>query len=342
MNGMRATASAAILGWAVVQVSPAWSIDYCDSEVRIVKPGAVTATGTTLPSDAIALFDGRDLSQWEGVAGPAAWDVRDGVMTVKLGTGDIETRQSFQDIQLHLEWRIPTGISGEGQHRGNSGVFLMGRYEIQILDSYNSRTYANGQAGAVYGQVPPLVNAMRAPGEWNTYDVMFTAPRFNNDGTLFAAARVTVLHNGVLIQNNAEVFGSTGAWGRPGYYEAQATGPIRLQDHPGPGVPISFRNIWVRELNGRGAAGVDARAGGDTKGLEIVAHKTLHELVADPVARAVLVRCVPEVVPNPAIMDYVGEKTLTQLKGELDITLTDARLRIINAELARAAAAAPK
>jgi hypothetical protein len=297
----------------------------------------------TPPSDAIVLFDGKDLSQWKGVAGPAAWDVRDGVMTVKKGSGDIETRQSFQDVQLHLEWRMPTGITGEGQHRGNSGVFLMGRYEIQILDSYNSRTYANGQAGAVYGQVAPLVNAMRPPGEWNSYDVMFTAPRFNDDGSLFSAARVTVLHNGVLIQNNAEVFGSTGAYGRPGYYEAHATGPIKLQDHPGPGEPISYRNIWVREINARGSAtGAGAAAAADTKGLEIVSHKTLQELVADPVARAVLVRCVPEIVPNPAIMDSLGKRTLASLKGEMDITLTDARLRIIDAELARAAAEAPK
>jgi hypothetical protein len=332
---MRVMRSATVFAWAMAQVLPAWSIDYCDTEVRVVKPGAVDAAP---PADAIVLFDGKDLSQWKGVAGPAAWDVHDGILTVHKGTGDIETRQSFQDIQLHLEWRIPTGTTGEGQHRGNSGVFLMGRYEIQILDSYNSRTYANGQAGSVYGQASPLVNAIRPPGEWNSYDVMFTAPRFNTDGTVFSAARVTVLHNGLLIHNNTEVLGATGAWGRPGYYEVLTTGPIRLQDHRGPGDPISFRNVWVRELNARRpAAGKDGAAAA-TRGLEIVSHKTVEELVADPVARAVLVRCVPELVPNPAIAQYVAKQTLVQLKGEADITLTDERLRLIDAELARAQA----
>jgi Domain of Unknown Function (DUF1080) len=324
---------------------PASAVDYCDSEVRSVSPGTLSASGMSAPSDAIVLFDGRDLSQWQGPAGSAAWDVRDGVLTVKKGSGDIQTRQSFQDIQLHLEWRIPTSISGEGQHRGNSGVFLMGRYEIQILDSYRSRTYAEGQAGAVYGQVPPLVNATRAPGEWNVYDVMFTAPRFNGNGTLFSPGRVTVLHNGVLIQNNAEILGATGAWGRPGYYDALASGPIRLQDHPGPGEPVSYRNIWVRDLNtgmsGTAATGAQARGNSAAPGssgqtLHVVKTKTMQELVADPAARAVLSRCIPELVPSPAILEYVGKMTLEQLKGELDITLTDAKLQRIEAQLAEA------
>jgi hypothetical protein len=303
----------------------------------------MSETGMTPPSDAIVLFDGKDLSQWKGATGPAPWMVRDGVLTVKKGSGDIETRQSFQDIQLHLEWRIPKSITGEGQHRGNSGVFLLGRYEIQILDSYNSRTYADGQAGAVYGQVPPLVNAMRPPGEWNTYDVMFTAPRFNEDGTLFSPARVTVLHNGVLIQNNAEILGATGSWGRPGYYEEHTSGPIRLQDHPGPDEPLSYRNIWVRPLNARvPGGGSDEAVRGEAKAFKFVSTKTIQELVADPALRSVLYRCVPELVPNPAILQYVGKMTLEQLKGERDITLSDSKLQRIDVELARAAAEAAK
>jgi hypothetical protein len=339
---MEKLASAAILGLAFTQVAPASSIDYCDTEVRTVGPGYLSPTGMTPPSDAIVLFDGRDLSQWKGIGGPVAWEARDGVLTVRHGSGDIETQQSFQDIQLHIEWRIPKSISGEGQHRGNSGVFLLGRYEVQILDSYNNRTYADGQAGAIYGQAPPLVNAMRPPGEWNTYDVLFTAPRFNNDGTVFSRARVTVLHNGVLIQNNAEILGSTGAWGRPGYYEAQVSGPIRLQDHPGSGEPISFRNIWVRELNPRAPATAVDVSHSTSKALQIVSTKTIKELLADPVARVVLFRCVPELVPNPAVLDYIGTQTLEQLKGELDITLTDARLQLIDAELVRALATSSK
>jgi hypothetical protein len=326
---MKRVAFAVILGLNIAAV-PAWAIDYCDTEVRTVSPGYVSPTGMTPPSDSIVLFDGTDLSQWKGVTGPAAWEVRDGVLTVKKGTGDIQTTRSFQDIQLHLEWRIPKNVTGEGQHRGNSGVFLLDRYEIQILDSYHSRTYANGQAGAVYGQVAPLVNAMRPPGEWNTYDVVFTAPRFNDDGTVFSPAKVTVLQNGVLIQNNAEIQGATGAWGTPGYYEVHASGPIRLQDHPGKGEPVSYRNIWVRELHAR------APQGSASETLRFVSTKTIRELLADPAAREVLTRCVPELVPDPSDLEWFGTHTLTQLKGEADITLTDARLKLIDAELVRA------
>jgi len=311
---------------------PVAAVDYCDSEVRTVTPGAPTPTGNTLPSDAIVLFDGTNLSQWKGKSGPALWDVKDGVMTVKKGSGDIETRQSFRDVQLHLEWRIPKGIAGEGQHRGNSGVFLQSRYEIQILDSYNSRTYADGQAGSIYGQVRPLVNAMRPPGEWNTYDIIFTAPRFFDDGTVLSPARITVLHNGVLIQNNTEILGATGAWGRPGYYQAPGTGPIRLQDHPGLGDPVSYRNIWVREIS----KATPAAPHSAHEALQIIPTKTIQELLADPVARAVLYRCVPELVPDPAILEYVGAKRLDQLKGELDITMTDTKLQLIDAQLEQA------
>lgn len=329
------------LGMAAVALTTvqAWAIDYCDQEVQIITPGKPVSGGMAPPSDAIVLFDGHDLLQWKGRDGePPTWDVKDGIATVRKGSGDIETRESFRDLQLHLEWRIPVGITGEGQHRGNSGVFLMGRYEIQILDSYHNRTYANGQAGAVFGQVAPLVNAMRPPGEWNTYDIVFTAPRFYDDGRILTPARVTVLHNGVLIQNNADVLGSTGAWGRPGYYEAQERGAIRLQDHPGPDKPVSFRNIWVREL-GAGARGANSASAQDLQHpLKVVSTKTIGELLEDPGSREVLMRCVPELVPNPKVLDYVDKKTLEQLKGELDIALTDEKLRIIEAELARALA----
>lgn len=332
---MKKTVVAAILGLTILTL-PAWSIDYCDTEVRAVTPGNSTPSGDTPPSDAIVLFDGRDLSKWKGKNGPAPWDVKDGIVTVKIGSGDIETKQAFRDIQLHIEWRIPTNISGDGQHRGNSGVFFMGRYEIQILDSFHNRVYADGQAGAIYGQVAPLVNAMRPPGQWNTYDIIFTAPRFYDDGSVLTSARVTVLHNGVLIQNSAEILGATGAWGKPGYYEAPTSGPIRLQDHPGLVDPVSYRNIWVREIN-RPSSSVatshDAR-----ESLKIVSIKPLHELIANPASREVLIRCVPELVPNPAILDYSNNKTLEQLKGEADITLTDSKLQLIDRELATALA----
>jgi hypothetical protein len=340
-NRQRGVRWAAIVGASLGVSLSAWSEDYCDTEVSVVTPGAASAMGMGPPSDATVLFNGKDLSGWIGTSGPAPWEVRDGVLTVKKGTGDIRTQRSFHDIQLHIEWRIPQGISGEGQHRGNSGVFLNDRYEIQILDSYQHRTYADGQAGAVYGQVAPLVNAMRPPGEWNTFDVMFTAPRFYDNGKILLPARVTVLQNGVLIQNNAEVFGSTGAWGKPGYHDAQDSGPIRLQDHPGPGEPVSFRNIWVRELNASAPKGNSTAP--RAAGLDIVSTRTVQELIANPATRAVLYRCIPELVPNPAILDYVGKKTLSDLNGELDISLSASKLRIIDEQLANAiAGATPK
>jgi hypothetical protein len=204
--------------------------DWCDEEVPVVTPAiASNATAPTAPSDALVLFDGRDLSQWVGLGGPARWNVHDGVVTVKAGTGDIETKRQFRDFQLHIEWREPPELTGEGQARGNSGVFLQGRYEIQILDSYRNRTYANGQAAALYSQSEPLVNAMRPPGQWNVYDIIFAAPRFSDNGAVFAKARVTVLHNGVLVQNNTEVQGRTDGFGRPSYYDTEDRGPIRLR-----------------------------------------------------------------------------------------------------------------
>lgn len=213
---------------------------------KVVEPGTYTAP-VPPPSDAKVLFDGKDLSKWKGNNGEAKWEVHDGVFTVKKGTGDIETRDVFNDYQLHIEWKIPEDIEGQGQARGNSGIFMQGIYELQVLDSYNSETYTNGQAGSIYKQTSPLVNAMRKPGEWNVYDVIYTAPRFAENGSLMYPARITVLHNGVLVQNNFEIKGDTPYIGFP-KYKQHGKGPIKLQDHGDPSKPISYRNIWIREL----------------------------------------------------------------------------------------------
>ncbi len=208
----------------------------------VVTPGA----GTAPPSDAIILFDGTSLTEWEKPNGESApWKIENGAVTVEPGTGDIRTKQGFGDIQLHLEWRAPEVVKGDGQGRGNSGVFFMNRYEVQVLDSYDNPTYPNGQAASVYKQAIPLVNACRKPGEWQTYDIIFTAPRFNQQGRVTHPARVTVIHNGVLVQNNVEIWGSTQYIGLPTYTKHEDKLPIRLQDH---GDLVSFRNIWVREL----------------------------------------------------------------------------------------------
>ncbi len=213
-----------------------------DPEPKIVNPG----TDQPPPSDAIVLFGGKDLSQWESPDGSSApWVVKDGYFTVKPKTGSIQTKEGFGDIQLHIEWRSPEQVNGNGQGRGNSGVFIMNKYEVQILDSYNNRTYANGQAGSVYKQHSPLVNASRKPGEWQSYDIIFWAPRFELNGDLLAPAYVTVFHNGVLIQNHVEIEGTTVFRGEPSYKKHAEKAPISLQDH---GNPVSFRNIWVREL----------------------------------------------------------------------------------------------
>jgi hypothetical protein len=209
---------------------------------EVITPGVENAP----PSDAIILFSGMDLSSWESYSGNSApWEVSDGVMTVEPHSGGIQTKQSFGDCQLHIEWRTPEIIVGEGQGRGNSGIFLMGRYEVQVLDSYNNLTYPNGQAGSIYKQHIPLVNACRAPGEWQSYDIIFTAPVFNEDGTVKKPARATVLHNGVLIQNNVKIQGSTVYIGEPEYESHPDQLPLSLQDH---GNPVSYRNIWIREL----------------------------------------------------------------------------------------------
>lgn len=218
------------------------------TEVWEPEPRMVTAPGGGLaPSDAIVLFNGAHAREWVTAGGSQEaikWKVDNGEMTVVKGTGAIQTRREFGDFQLHLEFKTPAVVVGEGQGRGNSGVFLQGRYEIQVLDSYQNRTYSNGQAGSLYKQAIPLVNASKAPGEWQTYDIIYTAPRFNNDGLRVAPGYVTVLHNGVLIQNHVAIQGTTEYIGLPKNV-AHGRGPILLQDH---GDPVSFRNIWLREL----------------------------------------------------------------------------------------------
>ncbi len=227
-----------------------------DTEVWDPVPAIITpgATDAAPPSDAVVLFDGRNLDQWVSAqdGSPARWSVSNGVATVVKSSGDIRTKRSFNNYQLHIEWRIPTDISGSGQARGNSGVFLAsttnGGYELQVVDSYNNATYVNGQAASIYKQYPPLVNAMRKPGEWQTYDVIWTAPRFNADGSLESPAYVTAFHNGVLVQNHVALSGVTKYIGFPDYDTAHGAAPILLQAHGDPSPPISFRNIWVREL----------------------------------------------------------------------------------------------
>jgi len=212
------------------------------------EPPIVTAgkNNSDPPSDAIVLFNGQNLSRWQsGDSSAAKWKVIDGYAEVAPGTGDIQTRDKFGDCQLHIEWATPSVPKGEGQERGNSGVFLMGQYEIQVLDSYENKTYYHGQAGSVYKQYAPLVNASRKPGEWQTYDIIFHAPKFDEQGKVIDRARVTVVHNGVLIQNNVEIYGITYN-DRPAIYIAHPPQlPLRLQDH---GNPIRYRNIWIRRL----------------------------------------------------------------------------------------------
>jgi hypothetical protein len=214
--------------------------EYLSGKVWPKPPIVESGTASTPPSDAIVLFDGKDLSAWTG---GEEWEIEDGVATVK--GGGIETKQSFGDCQLHLEWASPEKVTGKGQGRGNSGVHFMNKYEIQILDSYENDTYPDGQAGAVYKQHPPLVNACRKPGEWQTYDIIFNAPRFDESGKLTKPAYVTVLHNGVLVQNHFEIEGTT-AWDEAPKYTAHPEKlPIHLQNHRN---PVRFRNIWIREL----------------------------------------------------------------------------------------------
>jgi len=211
---------------------------------RIITPGAHRIGQP--PSDAVVLFDGSDLSHWQMANGdPANWKVENRTIETVKETGPLQSKKGFGDCQLHVEWASPAQVRGEGQGRGNSGVYLMGKYEIQVLDSYENITYADGQTAAVYGQYPPLVNASRLPGEWQTYEIIFHRPRFDEGGNLLKPARFTVLHNGVLVQDNVELIGPTEWKKRPPYQAHPDRLPIQLQDH---GNPVRYRNIWVRDL----------------------------------------------------------------------------------------------
>lgn len=212
------------------------------SGIEWQKPKVVTPGGNVSepPSDAVVLFDGTDLSKWNNAE---HWRVEEGAIV--SGRGDMVSKQEFGDCQLHLEWSAPSEVKGSGQGRGNSGIFFMNTYEIQVLDSYENETYPDGQAGAIYKQTPPMVNAMKPPGQWNVYDIFWTAPRFGEDGKLVSPAAITAVHNGVLILNHFELLGDTPYHRPPEYKQHGPTGPIRLQDH---GNPVRFRNIWVRPI----------------------------------------------------------------------------------------------
>ncbi len=211
-----------------------------------VPPVVTPGEGTQAPSDAIILFDGKNLDQWQNSKGAAAeWTLAEGAVTVKPQTGTIQTKRGFGDCQLHVEFREPTVITGDGQGRGNSGIFLQGLYEVQVLDCYNNKTYSNGQTASLYKQHIPLINACKKPGEWQTYDIIYTAPRFGESGRVITPGYVTIIHNGVLAQNHVALWGTTEYIGSPKYSKHDLKLPIVLQDH---GNLVSFRNIWIREL----------------------------------------------------------------------------------------------
>jgi hypothetical protein len=230
-----------------IQLNAQQKIDPVATEVWEPVPPVVTpGDNGNAPSDAIILFDGKDLSQWLSKDGKEAkWKVENGVMTIAPGAGPIATKKGFGDCQLHIEFREPEKVVGEGQGRGNSGIFMQGRYEVQVLDCYNNVTYSNGQTGSIYKQAVPLVNACRKPGEWQSYDIIYSAPRFSENGRVAIPAYITILHNGVLIQNHFEIRGNTEFIGMAKYKAHGAKESIELQDH---GNPVSYRNIWIREL----------------------------------------------------------------------------------------------
>ncbi|MGB7284767.1 MAG: DUF1080 domain-containing protein [Candidatus Acidiferrum sp.] len=247
-----------LLAAAVMVASPSILLGQVDTRWKqhdmnrpvppVVDPGtsSTQADPGRPPSDATILFDGKDLSKWQHQDGtPANWKVEHGYFEVVPKTGYIYTKQAFGDCQLHVEFREPTPPHGDSQERGNSGVFLMGLYEVQVLDSYKNKTYADGQAAALYGQYPPLVNASRPPGQWQWYDIVFHGPRFDRSGKLIRKAHVTVFHNGVLVQDSVELTGPTENGARPPYKAHPEKLPLGLQDH---GDPVRFRNIWIREL----------------------------------------------------------------------------------------------
>lgn len=249
-----ATAAAVVFSAALFAQTKPEETEVWEPVPTVVTPGKTT---TDAPSDAIILFDGKALDQWVSVkdsSQEATWKVADNSFMVDKNGGNIRTKRSFTNYQLHIEWRVPKVITGTGQGRGNSGLFLASTgpgddgYELQILDNYNNKTYVNGQAGSIYKQTAPLVNPNRKPGEWQTYDIIWTAPRFNADGSLLSAARVTVIFNGVLVQNNTELQGPTKYIGKASYEKAHGACPIKLQAHGDKSEPLSFRNIWIREL----------------------------------------------------------------------------------------------
>jgi hypothetical protein len=236
------------LGSTAVQIPADYPIHSMDRpQPHVVDPGPYAGMRKP-PSDAVVLFDGHSLDDWQSADSsgkPARWTVADGYMEVVAGTGNIATKRGFGDVQLHVEFMAPVPVKGEGQGRGNSGVFLMGIYEVQVLDSYQNPTYADGAVGAIYGQYPPLVNASRPPGEWQTYDIVFHRPRFGANGSLTNPARMTILFNGVLIQDDAVLTGPTAHKQRPPYEKHPDRLPLILQDH---GDLVRFRNVWVREI----------------------------------------------------------------------------------------------
>ncbi|MBM3284524.1 MAG: DUF1080 domain-containing protein [Candidatus Aminicenantes bacterium] len=233
-------------GWPAPGEVTQWAIHDPERPLPpVIVPGPA-GPPVPAPSDAIVLFDGDDLSAWEdSKGGPPRWKVESGYMEVVAKTGSIRTKETFGDCQLHVEWAVPEVLSGEGQGRGNSGVFLMNTYEVQVLDSYENKTYADGMAGAIYGQYPPLVNACRKPGEWQAYAIIFRRPRFDAEGKVLEAARMTVFHNGILIHDHVELAGPTTHKIRTPYMPHPDRLPLSLQDH---GNPVRFRNIWIRPL----------------------------------------------------------------------------------------------
>ncbi|MEP6725626.1 MAG: DUF1080 domain-containing protein [Bacteroidota bacterium] len=242
----------AVTGFCFAQAKPE-ETEYYTPVPKIITPGANFAAP---PSDAIILFDGKNLDEWIALkdsTGARKWIVADNVITVDKTAGDLQTKRKFMDYQMHIEYRIPENITGSGQGRGNSGIFLAalpwgaGGYELQVLDNYKNTTYVNGQVGSMYKQAVPLANACKKPGEWQTYDIVWTAPRFNDHGILQSPGRVTVFHNGVLVQNNTTLLGDTPYIGQPSY-RVHGASPIKLQAHGDKSEPISYRNIWLREL----------------------------------------------------------------------------------------------
>jgi hypothetical protein len=237
---------AAVMSDASAQNGLEWPVHSADRpQPKVVDPGPA-GPPVKAPAGAIILFDGRDLSRWQSGNGqPAKWKVENGYFEVVPGTGSLVSRDTFGDVHLHIEWAAPMVVKGSGQDPGNSGVFLMSAYEVQVLDSYRNTTYPDGQAAAIYGQFPPLVNASRPPGEWQTYDIYFRAPRFDAGGKLLEAARMTVLHNSIVVHNNVELTGPTAHRARPPYRQHADRMPISLQDH---GQPVRYRNAWVVPL----------------------------------------------------------------------------------------------